>query len=72
MKKKNNSFSDLSLVDLQSKKVQFVKDLLTSRLTMDTTSLSSAANLQNLLRDLKAVNRLIAQKQATQTQKEVG
>lgn len=71
--KKNNQYKDLSFTDLQAKKKEFVKDLLTSRLSMDASSLSTASNIQQLMRELKAVNRALAKAQnAEMTQQEIG
>ncbi len=58
--KQTSTYKDLTLAGLKAKQKEFTKDLLTSRLTMDVTAVSSASNLQNVLRELKIVNRLIA------------
>lgn len=70
--KQSNTYKNLSIAELSTKKKEFLKDLLTTRLTMDVTSLSSASNIQNLMRDLKIVNRLIAHKNAKSAQQEIG
>lgn len=58
--KKTNVYSNLDLLELQTKQQEFIKDLVCSRISMDLTDLKSATNLQNLLRDLKKVTRILA------------
>lgn len=58
--KKTNAYSKLDLLELQAKQQEFITDLVRSRISMDLTELKSAANVQNLLRDLKKVTRTLA------------
>lgn len=58
--KKTNPYLTQNLSELSVKKNEFIKDLVTSRLSMDLTSLTSATNMQNLLRELKTATRTAA------------
>lgn len=69
--KKNNPYSELDLLALQAKQQEFIKDLVTSRVSMDLTDLKSATNMQNLLRELKNVTRILAIKKNSTAVNEV-
>ena len=53
MKEKKSDDQKLSFADLHAKQKIFIKDLVSYRLSMDISTITSATNLQNLLRNLK-------------------
>lgn len=61
--KKTHDYSKLAVSELQAKQQEYIKDLVTSRISMDLTDIKSATNIQNLLRVLKTTRRFLAAKQ---------
>lgn len=66
--KKKDAYQSLNLAELQIKQQEFIKDLVSSRLSMDVSALTSATNLQNLLRELKVLARIVSIKKKAKTQ----
>jgi len=59
--KQKQKYASSTLDELLKKEKEYIKDYTSSKLSMDSSTIQSASNMQNLMRELKIVRRLIAQ-----------